>query len=115
MFYLPRWWVNLGIKQKLSFSRDRMVESFMFAGGVAFEPHYTNLRKWLSKVIKLILVVDDVYDVYGSLEELECFTKAIDRLVDCFSSKLLSSNIFIYMYIIIACLFKLKLGGIQME
>lgn len=51
-----------------------MVESFMFAGGVAFEPHYTNLRKWLSKVIKLILVIDDVYDVYGSLEELECFT-----------------------------------------
>lgn len=81
-----------------------MVESFMFAGGVAFEPQYTNLRKWMSKIIKLILVIDDLYDVYGSLEELKCFTKAIDRLVDCFSSNF-CLHIYVCVYIIMACLF----------
>lgn len=77
--YVRRWWVNLGVIEKLRFSRDRMVESFMYAGGVAFEPQYGSLRKWLSKVIKLVLIIDDICDVYGSLDELECFSKAVDR------------------------------------
>lgn len=73
--------MELGITEKLNFSRDRMVESFLYAGGVAYEPQYGSLRKWLSKVIKLVLIIDDVYDIYGSLEDLECFTNAFDRLV----------------------------------
>ncbi|CDP19906.1 unnamed protein product [Coffea canephora] len=76
---ISRWWMELGITEKLSFSRDRMVESFLYAGGVAFEPEHGSLRKWLSKVIKLVLIIDDVYDIYGSLEDLECFTNAVDR------------------------------------
>ncbi|GAB4831033.1 hypothetical protein Ancab_005048 [Ancistrocladus abbreviatus] len=27
----------------------------------------------------MILIIDDLYDIYGSLEELECFTRALDR------------------------------------
>ncbi|ESR62385.1 hypothetical protein CICLE_v10018045mg, partial [Citrus x clementina] len=38
-------------------------------------------RKWLTKVIIFILVIDDIYDIYGSLEELEHFTSAVERLV----------------------------------
>ncbi|KAL3519575.1 hypothetical protein ACH5RR_017724 [Cinchona calisaya] len=76
---ITRWWLELGITDKLSFSRDRMVESFLYAGGVAFEPQHGSLRKWLSKVIKLVLIIDDVYDIYGSLEDLECFTNAVIR------------------------------------
>ncbi|KAG9156492.1 hypothetical protein Leryth_025157 [Lithospermum erythrorhizon] len=74
-----RWWANLGVSKKLSFARDRMVESFLLATGVAPDPHLGRLRKWLAKVIQLILIVDDVYDIYGSLEELEKFTIAIER------------------------------------
>ncbi|CAI9087718.1 OLC1v1021863C1 [Oldenlandia corymbosa var. corymbosa] len=74
-----RWWMDLGISEKLSFSRDRMVESFLYAGGVAYENEHGSLRKWLSKFIKLVLIIDDVYDIYGCLEDLECFTTAVDR------------------------------------
>lgn len=73
--------MNLGVIEKLRFCRDRMVESFMYAGGVAFEPQYGSLRKWLSKVITLVLIIDDLYDVYGSLDELECFSHAVNRFV----------------------------------
>lgn len=76
---VSRWWMNLGIKERLSFARDRVVESFLYAAGTAAEPKHASLRKWLSKVINLILIIDDVYDVYGTLDELEFFTNAVER------------------------------------
>ena len=78
-FVLFRWWRNLGLIENLSFARDRLAESFMCSVGLAFEPEYTCLRKWLTKVIILILIIDDVYDVYGTLEELKHFTNAVNR------------------------------------
>ncbi|KAJ4981113.1 hypothetical protein NE237_031950 [Protea cynaroides] len=36
-------------------------------------------RKGLTKLICLLTVIDDIYDVYGSLDELELFTHAVDR------------------------------------
>ncbi|KAL4655201.1 hypothetical protein ACB092_01G433400 [Castanea dentata] len=74
-----RWWSNLGVIEKLSFARDRLVESFMCSVAMAFEPKYTCLRKWLTKVISLILLIDDVYDIFGTFEELKQFTNAVNR------------------------------------
>ncbi|XP_027356311.1 alpha-farnesene synthase-like [Abrus precatorius] len=76
---LSGWWENLGINKELSFARNRLVESFMCAAGVAFEPNYNSVRKWLTKVIIFVLVIDDVYDVHASFEELEPFTMAFER------------------------------------
>ncbi|GAA0158549.1 hypothetical protein LIER_15542 [Lithospermum erythrorhizon] len=73
------WWRDLGISSKLGFSRDRMVESFLLATGIAPDHQHGNLRKWLAKTIQLIVIVDDIYDIYGSLPELEKFTNAIER------------------------------------
>ncbi|XP_075664510.1 (E,E)-alpha-farnesene synthase-like [Castanea sativa] len=74
-----RWWRNLGLTENLSFARDRLAESFMCSVGLAFEPEYTCLRKWLTKVVTLTLIIDDVYDVYGTLEELKHFTNVVNR------------------------------------
>ncbi|KAK7404261.1 hypothetical protein VNO78_05009 [Psophocarpus tetragonolobus] len=79
---LSRWWENLGIKKMLTFARNRLVESFMCAAGVTFEPKYRSARKWLTKVIVFILVIDDVYDVHASFEELKPFTVAFERWDD---------------------------------
>ncbi|KAK7341145.1 hypothetical protein VNO80_24070 [Phaseolus coccineus] len=79
---LSRWWENLSIKEELSFARNRLVEGFMCAAGVAFEPKYKSIRKWLTKVIVFVLVIDDVYDIHASFEELKPFTMAFERWDD---------------------------------
>ncbi|KAG6691486.1 hypothetical protein I3842_10G065700 [Carya illinoinensis] len=76
---LSRWWRNLGLRESLSFARDRLVETFMCSVGFAFEPENRCFRKWLTKVLNLVAIIDDVYDVYGTLEELTHFTNAVTR------------------------------------
>ncbi|KAF7848704.1 hypothetical protein BT93_L1721 [Corymbia citriodora subsp. variegata] len=76
---ISRWWRDLGLIEQVHFTRDRPVESFLYALGLSQEPRFSSLRKSLTKVVIFILIIDDVYDIYGSLEELECFTGAITR------------------------------------
>ncbi|XP_043717235.1 alpha-terpineol synthase, chloroplastic-like [Telopea speciosissima] len=77
--FASRWWKNLGLTTKLNFARDRLVESFLFSIGVTYEPQYERCRNWLTKVMNFVLIIDDIYDVHGSLEELELFTYAVER------------------------------------
>ncbi|KAL4386304.1 hypothetical protein GQ457_09G001660 [Hibiscus cannabinus] len=76
---ISRWWRNLGIMEHLDFTRDRLAESFLCAVGVAYEPQFSRFRKRLTKITTMILIIDDVYDVYGFLQELEQFTETVDR------------------------------------
>ncbi|PON82655.1 Squalene/phytoene synthase [Trema orientale] len=76
---MSRWWIGLSLANKLTFTRDRLMECFFWTVGMVFEPQYSNLRKGLTKVTSLITVIDDVYDVYGTLDELELFTDAVER------------------------------------
>ncbi|CAA3014353.1 isoprene synthase, chloroplastic-like [Olea europaea subsp. europaea] len=73
------WWKDVGLANKLHFARDRLMESFFWSVGMIFEPQFSECRKGLTKVVKLVTIIDDVYDVYGSLEELEQFTDAVER------------------------------------
>lgn len=66
---------------KLPFARDRVVECFFCVVAVYFEPQYSFARKILTKVIAMTSIIDDIYDAYGTLEELQIFTEAIERLV----------------------------------
>uniref|UniRef100_M1CHJ1 Monoterpene synthase 2 n=1 Tax=Solanum tuberosum TaxID=4113 RepID=M1CHJ1_SOLTU len=45
-----------------------------------FEPQYSNSRRMLTKVAALGTIIDDIYDVYGTLDELELFTDAVERM-----------------------------------
>ncbi|KAK2987985.1 hypothetical protein RJ640_011248 [Escallonia rubra] len=74
-----KWWKSLGLPSNLSFIRDRLMECFFWTVGVASEPHFRTCRIGLTKVTALITTIDDVYDVYGSLDELQLFTEAIER------------------------------------
>lgn len=44
-----------------------------------FEPQYAFGRNFLTKIITLSSILDDMYDAYATLDELEIFTAAIER------------------------------------
>lgn len=75
---LFRWWRELGFKDKLPFSRDRLMENFLWAMGIVSEPQFSKCRIGLTKFVCILTAIDDMYDVYGSLDELECFTDAVN-------------------------------------
>ncbi|KAF5450880.1 hypothetical protein F2P56_031196 [Juglans regia] len=73
-----KWWRHTGLGD-LSFARDRLMENFLWTVGVSFQPGLGYNRRVLTKVNALITTIDDVYDVYGTLDELELFTDAVER------------------------------------
>ncbi|KAJ4981749.1 hypothetical protein NE237_032586 [Protea cynaroides] len=79
---ISRWWKEKGFAEKLSFARHRLVECFLWSVGIVFEPQYGCLRKWLTKIMNLILLIDDIYDIYGTLDEIQQFTDAVERWDD---------------------------------
>ncbi|KAL6124866.1 hypothetical protein ACLB2K_077374 [Fragaria x ananassa] len=76
---ITRWWKDLDFATKLPFARDRVVEAYFWALGVYFEPEYYFARMISAKATSIITVIDDIYDVHGTYEELESFTEAIER------------------------------------
>ncbi|KAI3997451.1 hypothetical protein MKX01_008058 [Papaver californicum] len=77
--YASRWARDLGLDETLSFARNRLAECFLWCTGLWSEPKFGNVRRQLTKVAYLVTVIDDVYDVYGSLDELKLFTEAAER------------------------------------
>ncbi|KAL4591946.1 hypothetical protein LXL04_004922 [Taraxacum kok-saghyz] len=74
-----RWWTNTKWDKKLSFARDRLVENFLWTVGVGYQPQFSHGRRTLTKVNSIITTIDDIYDVFGTLDELEQFTDATSR------------------------------------
>ena len=73
---------SLDFAMNLPFARDRIVECYFWIVSVYFEPQYSLAREILTKVISMISILDNIYDAYGTLEELEPFTEAIERFIN---------------------------------
>nr|WNV55398.1 beta-caryophyllene/alpha-humulene synthase [Artabotrys hexapetalus] len=76
---LSRWWRDLDFRRKLPFARDRLVECYFWILGVFFEPQFSFGRIVVTKLISIASILDDIYDVYGTLDELNSFTQLIQR------------------------------------
>ena len=79
--YVVRWWKKTGLGERLNFARDRIMENFFCTVGVIFEPDFGYSRRMSTMVNALITTIDDVYDVFGTLDEFELFTDAVERLL----------------------------------
>ena len=76
---MNRWWRNTCWDKELPFARDRLMENFLWTVGVNYLPRFSLGRRTLTKVNALITTIDDVYDVFGTIDELEKFTEVTNR------------------------------------
>uniref|UniRef100_A0A1W7HBX6 Putative vetispiradiene synthase n=1 Tax=Scoparia dulcis TaxID=107240 RepID=A0A1W7HBX6_SCODU len=76
---VSRWWKELDPASKFPYAKNRLVECFFWAMGTYYEPQYSRGRVMLTKSLALGSLIDDTYDAYGTLEELDIFATAIDR------------------------------------
>ncbi|GAB2277871.1 hypothetical protein Dimus_012573 [Dionaea muscipula] len=80
MSILARWWKDLDFRRKMPWARDRLPECYLlFLEGYS-QPQYAMARMFATQVFQLITIIDDIYDVYGTHEELVLFTEAMERL-----------------------------------
>ncbi|XP_050230736.1 probable terpene synthase 6 [Mercurialis annua] len=77
---LSRRWEEMNLPQQLPYARDRLVENYIWAISAHFEPRYSSSRLLVTMSANLIAAMDDTYDAFATLEELECFTTAFQRL-----------------------------------
>ncbi|KAL6648161.1 hypothetical protein ACP70R_012385 [Stipagrostis hirtigluma subsp. patula] len=76
---LSRWWKDLYKEVGLTYSRDRVVECYLWSYTAFYEQEYTRARMILAKIIALIILTDDTYDVRATLEECRKLNEAIQR------------------------------------
>nr|AHC54050.1 gamma-terpinene synthase [Coriandrum sativum] len=77
--YLSKWWKDTEWGEKLGFARERLMECFYWSVGYNSHPEFSYGRKVLAAITAFITTIDDIYDVYASLDELEVLTKLTKR------------------------------------
>ncbi|EYU27851.1 hypothetical protein ABFS82_13G118600 [Erythranthe guttata] len=76
---LSRWHKETGLADKLGFARDRLPECYLWAVGYTPEVRFGYPREFMTKIAVMITIIDDIYDVYGTMDELELFTDTVER------------------------------------
>ncbi|KAK5791931.1 hypothetical protein PVK06_033044 [Gossypium arboreum] len=72
-------WKEENMESRLPNARNRIVECFFSAIAVYFEPCYARACNIYAKLLSTLVLNDDTYDAYGTYEELQYFTDAIQR------------------------------------
>ncbi|TYI32154.1 hypothetical protein ES332_A04G039100v1 [Gossypium tomentosum] len=74
-----KWWKELGLGERLGFARDRLMSNFLWSAGMIITPQDRKSRRNQTKLNSLLISMDDLYDVYVTLDELELFTDVVKR------------------------------------
>ncbi|KAG2582268.1 (-)-germacrene D synthase-like isoform X2 [Panicum virgatum] len=72
------WYKDLNPKSTIGqYIRERPVECYYWALGAFYEPHYANARMMFAKFLILSTFFDDIFDSYGTLDEVRQFNQAV--------------------------------------
>ncbi|XP_042011346.1 (3S,6E)-nerolidol synthase 1-like [Salvia splendens] len=73
------WWKRLGLREELKSSRNQPLKWHVWSMAILRNPMLSKHRIMLTKPISLVYVVDDIFDLYGTVDELTLFTHAVKR------------------------------------
>ncbi|WVZ59793.1 hypothetical protein U9M48_009892 [Paspalum notatum var. saurae] len=77
-----QWWKDVYQEVELNYARDRVVEVFFWSYTVYYEQDYSRARTMLTKILSLLTLTDDTYDVHGTLDDCHKLTEALRRWDD---------------------------------
>lgn len=63
----------------LKFARNQPLKWYMWPMAALTDPILSEQRVELTKPIAFVYLIDDIFDVYGTIEELTLFTEVINR------------------------------------
>nr|WBW04244.1 terpene synthase [Ficus abelii] len=76
---ISQWWREIGLAKELTFARDQPLKWYIWSMACLTDPSLSQHRVELTKPISFIYIIDDIFDVYGTLHELTLFTEAVNR------------------------------------
>ena len=74
-----RWWKDTELGKGLSFARDQPIKWYVASLVCLTDSFYSEQRIQLAKSITFIYLIDDLFDVFGTLNEFTLFTEAVYR------------------------------------
>lgn len=74
-----RWWRSLGLAEDLKLLRDQPLKWYAWPMAMITDPIISQQRIEIAKCFSFIYVIDDIFDIYGTVEGLALFTQAINR------------------------------------
>ncbi|GMY37119.1 (3S,6E)-nerolidol synthase 1-like [Fagus crenata] len=77
--FMAKNFFDLGLAEELEFARDQPLKWYMCSMACLTDPDLSDQRVDLTKPISFIYIIDDIFDVHGTLEELTLFTEAINK------------------------------------
>ncbi|XP_042478532.1 (3S,6E)-nerolidol synthase 1-like [Macadamia integrifolia] len=79
LYQIFKWWTEMGLSKKLKFARDQPLKWYLWPMTVLSDPKHSEQRIHLTKTISLVYIIDDIFDVHGTLDELILFTEAVNK------------------------------------
>nr|BBO53756.1 putative nerolidol synthase [Scoparia dulcis] len=80
LLQVSRWWSGLGLAENLKIARNQPVKWYTWCmAGLIDDISLSQQRIELTKPIAFIYLIDDIYDLYGKLDELIIFTEAVNK------------------------------------
>lgn len=74
---IKRWWVDLGLSQEIPAARDQVLKWYMWSMTILDGLSFSRYRVEATKVISMVYIVDDIFDLVATQEELSLFNEAI--------------------------------------
>nr|GMC78739.1 (3S,6E)-nerolidol synthase 1-like [Ipomoea batatas] len=75
-----KWWKGL-LSKELKLARKQPLKWYIWSMATVTDPCLSKQRIELTKPISLVYIVDDIFDVYGTIDELILFTETINSNV----------------------------------
>ena len=67
--------------KEVKFAMYQPIKWYMWPMACFTNPSFSDQRIELTKPISLVYVIDDIFDVYGTLDQLTVFTDAVNRFL----------------------------------